>query len=126
MRDALLIFGALALATKDTAVYSADSLNLNLPAKQYTGRAPNVNVVFQASADFEAIDGAIPFVQDSADGDSWATILTGPQVTAPVEGQQIVMPMPVTHRQYLRVGVTPKSSATLTAVAMTAWLELGK
>ena len=45
MRDAL-IFGA--FVTKDIG-YSADSLNLNLPAKQYTGRAPNVNVVFQVA-----------------------------------------------------------------------------
>ncbi len=126
MRDALLIFGALALATKDTAVYSADSLNLGLPATQYTGRAPNVNVVFEPAAAFAAIDGIIPFVQDSADGDSWATILTGKEVTAPAAGAQIILPIPVSHRQYVRVGATPKSSGTFTAKSVTAWIELGK
>lgn len=126
MRDALLQFGALALATKNTAVYSADSLNLNLPATQYTGRTPNVNVVFAPSAAFAAVDGIVPFIQDSADGDSWNTILTGVEVTAPTKGQQIVMPIPVSHRQYLRVGATPKSSDVFTAVSVTAWIELGK
>ena len=126
MRDALLIFGAIALATKNTAVYSADSLNLNLPATQATGRESNVNVVFEPAAAFAAIDGIIPFIQDSADGETWLTILTGVEVTAPVKGQQIVMPMPVEHRQYLRAGATPKSSDTFTAKSVTAWIELGK
>lgn len=126
MRDALLIFGSMSLATKDTAVYSADTLDLNLPAKQFTGRENNVCVVFQPSADFAEVDGMIPFIQDSANGADFTTILTGAEVTAPTEKSQIVLPIPVSHKRYLRAGATPKSSGTFTAVAATAWIELGK
>jgi hypothetical protein len=126
MRDALLLFGTTSLATKDTAVYSANSLNLNLPATQKTGRFPAVTIVFQTNASFAAVDGLVPFLQDSADGSSWKTILTGAEITAPVSGQQIVMGMPVEHRQYLRTGVTPKSTGTFTAVTLDSWIELGK
>ena len=126
MRDALLIFGSMSLATKNTAVYSADVLDFDLPSVHYTGRENNVCAVFQPSADFASVDGMTPFIQDSADGSDWTTILTGHEITAPKEDTQIVLPIPVSHKRYLRAGATPASSGTLTAVAVTAWIELGK
>jgi len=126
MRDKLLMFGAAALATKDTTVYCADVLDLNTPATQYTGRMSNVNVVFQADAAFAAVDGFIPILLHSDDNDSFTAVLTGPEVTAPAAGQQIALPIPVEHKRYLKAGFTPKSSGTFTAKAASAWLELGK
>lgn len=126
MRDKLLMFGAAALATKDTTVYCADVLDLNTPATQYTGRMSNVNVVFQADAAFAAIDGYIPILLHSDDNSSFTDLLTGPEITAPAKGDQYSMPIPVSHGRYLKVGFTPKSSGTFTAKAASAWLELGK
>lgn len=126
MRDKLLMFGAAALATKDTTVYCADVLDLNTPATQYTGRMSNVNVVFQADADFATGDGFIPILLHSDDNDSFTAVLTGPEVTKPVSGQQVALPIPVEHKRYLKAGFTPKSSGTFTAKAASAWLELGK
>lgn len=126
MRDKLLMFGAAALATKDTTVYCADVLDLNTPATQYTGRMSNVNVVFQADAAFAAIDGYIPILLHSDNNSDFTALLTGPEITAPASGAQYSMPMPVSHGRYLKVGFTPKSSGTFTAKAASAWLELGK
>ena len=126
MRDALLMFGKVALATKDTAAYSADKLDMNLPALQYTGRGSNVCIVFQPAADFNAADSMQPIIQDSANNSDWATILTGPVVGKPTAADQIVLPMPIKHRRYIRVGITPTSTGTLTATDVDAWIELGK
>jgi hypothetical protein len=124
-RDALLIFGNLSLATKDTPVYSADILDLNDPAVQHSGRN-HVNIVFQPGADFAAIDGFVPLLQDSADGSTWATIRQGAEKTAPTDDDQVVIEMPTEHRRYLRAGATPKSTGVFTAKTVSAWVELGR
>lgn len=125
MRDKLLIFGTTSLATKDTLVTSADILDLNTPATHYTGRSEKVSAVFHANADFAAIDGYIPCIQDSADGSSWKTIMTGEEITAPSEGDEYVLPLPLSHRRYLRTGATPKSSGTFTAKTIDSWIGIG-
>jgi len=86
-RDVLLMFGDISLATKNTAVYSADSLDTNTPAVKYTGRTANVNVVFSPKAAFVSTDGYVPIVQDSADGNKGSTIRASnsgvsPQISA--------------------------------------------
>ena len=126
MRDKLLMFGALSLATKDTAVYSADYLDMGEPETHNTGNDGNIDIVFQPAADFKAVDSMEPFLQDSADGSSWATIATGKLTAKPSALTQITMPMPSSHRRYLRVGATPASTGTFTATTVNAWIELGK
>lgn len=125
MRDKELLFGALALATKDTTVYSADVLDMNTPATQYTGRLANAVVVFKADAAFAAIDGYIPVLMHSDDNDSYTEVARGAEVTAPALDAMSAIPLPVSHKRYLKAGAVPKSSGTFTAKAMSAWIQLG-
>jgi hypothetical protein len=133
MRDTLHDFGEIDLATKDTDVYSADSLDFNTPdaksrfSKHQTGLVDDLCVVFRPQADFASIDGMIPFIEDDSDSEFGTAkkILIGEEVTAPEKGQAIVLPMPKQHRQHLRAGCTPKSSGTFTAKTVEASIELG-
>lgn len=133
MRDALHIFGTITLATKDTDVYSEDTIDLDtIDARfrlgQYqTGTAEDLVCVFQSPADLVAADGFIPFIQDDVD-ETWADpvkIVTGEEITEPLAGERIVVPVPKSHRRHLRAGVTPKSTGVLTASTVEAWLEFG-
>lgn len=130
MRDALLDFGTISLAVKDTAVYSESSLDMGAIATKFRNTVHNnagneVYLVFETPADFAAADGLIPFIQDAVTDGSFTTILTGPETTAPVAGQKVRLPLPPSHRRYLRAGVTPKSSGTLTACTVEAYIEFG-
>lgn len=126
MRDALLMFGSISLATKDTTVYSADTLDLEDPTNQHIGREGNVVVVFRAKAAFAATDGMIPIIQTSDDNSTWKTILSGPDVAKPVKDQTMLLPFPIEHSRYIRVGAIPSSSGTFTAKSVDAWIELGR
>ena len=130
MRDALGEFGTITLATKDTAVYSESSLNEGTISAKFRNAFHNnvageLFIVFESPANFAAADGLVPFVQDAATDGSFTTILTGAEVTAPVKGQKIRLPFPAKHRQFLRAGVTPKSSGTLTGCTVEAYIEAG-
>jgi hypothetical protein len=133
MNDALNYFGAIALATKDTDVYSADKLDFQLPAtrsrftRNQTGEQEAINVVFIGMTnDQNAADSFIPFLQDSADDSTYNTILTGPQTALGLKkGVQAILPFPKSHRRYVRAGVTPKSSGTLTANSVQVGIEFG-
>lgn len=138
MRDAQWIFGQISLATKDVQVYSADSVKLgDIDAKSpfyngavtgdhQTGKVEGYEAVFSADAAFAAIDSFIPILQDSADGSSWADLLTGAQtaVSMPLGGR-VRLPVPIKHRKYLRASVMPKSTGVFTAKTVTAWIEAG-
>lgn len=133
MRDAQWIFGAISLATKDVEVYSADNVKLGVIdarsvfGSHKTGRAQKgFEAVFVPTVDFVSADSFIPIIQDSADGSSWATILTGAQsVGGAKAGVSVKMPIPNDHRQYLRAGAIPRSSGVLTARTVNAWIEAG-
>ena len=125
MRDKQLLFGAMALATKDTTVYSEDTLDMNTPATQYTGRMSNAVVVFKADAAFVAADSYIPVLMHSDDNDTFTEVARGAEVTAPAINATSVIPLPVSHMRYLKAGAIPKSSGTFTAKAMSAWIQLG-
>jgi len=125
MRDKLLIFGKIELAVKNTAVYSADSLDLNTPAVQHTGRIGNVVVKFRVDDDFESVDSFIPIIMESADNSTYTELMRGPQIDKPAAGDFITLPMPNTHKRYLKAGAVPISSGTFTASEVTAWIELG-
>lgn len=126
MRDKLLSFGEISLATKDTTAYSADKLDMNKPALQHTARAGQVYVVFKPAAAFNAADSYQPILQDSADDSTYATLATGPVIAKPGASDYYMMPIPLKHRRYLRVGGLPTSTGTFTATAVSAWIELGK
>lgn len=133
MRDAQWIFGAIALATKDTDASSADvvklgAINSKAPFSLHqTGRAQDgYEVVFCPAAALKSIDSFIPFIEDSDDNSTFAKILTGPQTSAGLgAGTHIKLPLPMEHKQYIRVGCTPKSSGTFTATTVNAWVEAG-
>ena len=134
MRDAQWIFGQASLATKDTTVYCADSVKLGAIdsrvsakfANHKTGKLPFHEVVFSVDADFNAADSFIPILEDSADGSSWSEIRRGAQTAAgPKKAARARLEVPLEHRQYLRAGVVPKSTGTLTACTVTAWIEAG-
>lgn len=132
MRDAELIFGDIANATKDTQVYSADTLDFGAlqtgyskSTKHRTGVTENLNAVFITAAAFNAADSVRCIIQDSANGTDWADLIAGPTVAAPGAGIISVLPLPVEHRRYLRASCYPTSSGTLTASTVTAYIEPG-
>lgn len=134
MRDAQLVFGQISLADKDTQVYSPDSVKFGAIDSRVSGKFPNhktgkacgYEVVFSVDADFATGDSFIPIIQDSADGSSWADLVTGQQTAAaPKKATRARLALPLEHKQYLRASVMPKSTGTLTACTVTAWIEAG-
>lgn len=131
MRDKLFDYGNISLATKDVQVYSVDSIDHSTidpkyrNTEHYTGNVENQNLGFYAAADFAAIDGFIPIIQDSADDVTYTDLLRGPEVTAPKKGLAYTLPMPKKHRRYTRASSIPKSSGTFTAKTMFASMEPG-
>jgi hypothetical protein len=146
MRSVLENFGAIALATKDVQVYSADTLDwgeidsraLRFKVAAGTGLYHRTAigqqevVVFTQAADGNAADGFIPIIQDSADNSTFNDCLTGQNTqttfgagVAIKKGKVVAIPMPRVHRRYMRASVTPKSTGTLTASSVTAHIESG-
>jgi len=134
MRDALNNFGNISLATVDTDVYSADVLDLEaIGSGARFGRhalgvsGENAYIVFKAAADFEAIDGMIPFLREDSDSEmgSAKKVLIGPEITAPEKGTVIALPLPSNVNRYIQAGCTPKSSGSFTAKTVEAWIEFG-
>ena len=135
MRDVLGVYGAIALKTAAVDVYSADTLDLSAisaRALRHTRMGHTIGVggrdlgvVFSAGSDFSTVDGITPFIQDGANASSFATIYTGPTITAPNKGVIIVLPFPRKSRRFSRVGATPATTGTFTAETVTAWLENG-
>lgn len=129
MKDATLIFGSISLATKATAVYSADVIDFGAShdSEWDEANSPNVVVKFRAEAAFADIDGYQPLIQVSADNSAWTTVMTGPTVSAPAKNQVYEMQIPRsdTAWRYMRVGAVPISSGTFTAKTVKAWIEIG-
>jgi hypothetical protein len=134
-RDARRNFGAIALAVKDVDVVSADTIDFGASSlaaavtgagAHRSGLLPDQVIVFHTPAAFVAGDGAIPYIEDSADGLVWAKIQIGPEITAPAAGIFHRMQMPMRHRQHMRAGCTPKSAGVFTASVVNAWIEFGE
>ena len=122
MRDALLDFGAITAATKDTVAYSANVLDMGATRK--TGNLDNINVVIEAGADFASADTVAVQLYDSADGSTFALIQQSAAVTLK-QGETFAMPVPKTHRRYLKAAVLPKSTGTFTSTSITACIQPG-
>jgi hypothetical protein len=146
MRSVIETFGAIALATKDVQVYSADKLDwgaIDARALRYkvaagTGLFHRTNigedacVVFSQAADGVAADSFIPIIQDSADDSTYNDCLSGQDTIvtfagAPAikKGPVVAIPLPRVHRRYMRASCMPKSTGTLTASSVTAYIEAG-
>jgi hypothetical protein len=82
-----------------------------------TGEQHECTVVFHASA---AITGSVtPKLQDSADGSTFADLVTGQAVTNPGIGPFAFISMPKMHKRYVRAALAAAASG------VTAFLEPG-
>jgi len=138
MKDALLDFGTISLAVKDTDYYgeneidweAIDDRSLRLNGWHRQGLAKDLCVVFVANADFNAADDFIPFIADDSSATPTVKSITGPQVSA-YTGHEVykgiawVLPLPKKHKRYMRAGATAKSTGTLTECSLEAYIEYG-
>ena len=128
MKDALLDFGSMTLATKTTAVYSdvLDFGAFSAFTKHTMGMDKPMDLVVLAAANFNAADSVIITIQDSADNSSYADLISGPTITAPTIASKIGnLQLPAQHRRYVRIKAYPNSSGTLTETIISAFLEPG-
>ena len=121
MRDGLLICGTIAAATKQTRVYSANSLDL--------GAASNIGYT-DVAAKFklgEAVASGDSYkfeVYDSADDSTYALVAdNGTAITTGAAGDIFEVVLPKTVRRYVKLAVYPDSSGTLDAQDIESWLE---
>lgn len=121
MRDANLIFGEIAAATKATRAYSADALDMEVV--QNLGDVKNLYVCFQLEKDVTSGDTFTMELHDSADNSTYALVIAGAEVAAGKAGDIIKLPVPKTVRRYVKAGCYPASTGTLTAQDITAWFE---
>jgi len=127
MRDSLLKFGNISLATKDVQAYSADVLDLGAVDK-WTKHHPQDGLVvcFRNTTALASVDSYIPILQDSADNSTYNDLLSGQQTaTSLAAGTILRIPIPKEYRRYLRASAMPKSTGTFTAVTVEAWIEGG-
>jgi hypothetical protein len=145
MRSVMEVFGNISMATKDVQVYSADKLDwgtidarfLRARGHYGTGLLHRTNigedgaVVFVANTDLNAADSFIPIIQDSADDSTYNDCLNGQDTAvtfgagAMLKGVAVAIPLPRQHRRYMRASCMPKSSGTLTATVIHAFIEYG-
>lgn len=121
MRDALLIAGTIAAATKQTRVYSVDVLDL--------GEAQNIGYTdaaakFMLGEDVATGDTYTFEVYDSADNSTFALAVdSGAAITTGSAGDIITVPLPQTIQRYVKLAVYPDSSGTLNAQDIESWID---
>lgn len=127
MKDGLLDFGTMTLATKTTAVYSdiLDFGAFSTFTKHTTGMDRPADIVVRSAANFNAADTVAITVQDSANGSDFLDLYTGVTLATVVAGVIQILAMPPQHRRYVRLKAYPDSSGTLTETAITAYIEPG-
>lgn len=121
MRDALLIAGTIAAATKQTRVYSADVLDLGAPSNiGYTDAAAK----FQLGEDVASGDTYKFEVYESADNSTFTLAVdSGAAITTGSAGDIITVPLPKTIKRYIKLAVYPDSSGTLNAQDIDSWID---
>lgn len=132
MRDGLFNFGDLALATKDTRVYSANYSDLgsidSASRMSFKTLPEDLFICFRVQADFNSTDSFVPEFQ-TADDSSFSTnaeVTSFPDTADEIaDGTILRYRVPANVRRYIRAAATPKSSGTFTAKTVDAWLELG-
>ena len=118
MRDALLIAGTIAAATKQTRVYSADVLDLG--AGQYLDRVDAV-AKFKLGEAVASGDSYVFEVYDSADNSTFAKVAESAAITSGAAGDIIAVPVGKV-RRYVKLAVYPDSSGTLDAQDIDSWI----
>jgi len=82
-----------------------------------TGEQPEATVVFYAE---QNITGSVtPKLQDSADNATFTDLVTGQAVTNPKAGNFALIPMPKSHKRYVRAALAAAQSG------VSAFLEPG-
>ena len=82
-----------------------------------TGEQHESTVVFHAAQD---VTGSVtPKLQDSDDNATFADLVVGPAITNPKAGNFALMPMPKTHKRYVRAALGAAQAG------ITAFLEPG-
>lgn len=114
----MIIDSLLELSIKQAVTTSAASTNtVDFGTKKpNTGNAAqNLYAVFTIPESFAGGSLTIS-LQDSADGTNFANVITGATVTVTAadlkEGSQHVIPMPISHRRYIRAYYTVTGSMT--------------
>jgi len=118
MRDALLIAGTIAAATKQTRAYSADVLDLG--AAQYLDRVDAV-AKFKLGEAVASGDSYVFEVYDSADNSTFAKVAESAAITSGAAGDIISVPVGKV-RRYVKLAVYPDSSGTLDAQDIDSWI----
>lgn len=118
MRDALLIAGTIAAATKQTRVYSADVLDLGVG--QYLDRVDAV-AKFKLGEAVASGDSYVFEVYDSADNSTFAKVAESATITSGAAGDIIAVPVGKV-RRYVKLAVYPDSSGTLDAQDIDSWI----
>ena len=83
-----------------------------------TGEQHEATVVFHTAADIAA-GSVTPKIQDSADGSTFTDLLVGQAVATPKAGAFAFLPMPKTHKRYVRAALAAAQPG------ITAYLEPG-
>lgn len=132
MRDALLLGGAITLATKDTLATGTNVLDFGAQNSKYrdsnktTGQQENAPFAyFQTAAALAAGDyfyGVISHC-DTEGGTYTPCAQTKNSAAACAAGTILKCPLPVDHLRYIRLDGMPKSSGTFTEKTVNAWIE---
>lgn len=123
MKDALLKFGDISAATKATVAYSANILDMGKTTK--TGNGDQVNVIFEAATAMDSADTVACqlYECDTVNG-TFVLCAQGVAVCLDAHGKY-ALPVPRTHKRFLKAGVLPASSGTFTATTIKADIQLG-
>lgn len=128
MRDKLLMFGTATAATKGTAAYCADVLDMGNLAEHRTGRVPDAYVCFKVTTAGGTGDTVLPILADCDTESGTYTILREGKVeNSETLGDVFVIEVPASHRRFLKAGIVPSNSGALAKLpAVEAWIQLGQ
>jgi len=132
MIDSLLKMGSVTLATKATAAYTADYLDLGAIASASgltLKTLPEMFICFQIDGDACAATDYLDPAFQTADNTGFSTNLETTafpsSATGLATGTILRYRVPMQCRRYVRGKVTPQSSATYDANTCIVWLEAG-
>ena len=119
MRDALLICGTIAAATKATRVYSANVLDLG-STSQYLDRV-DACACFKLGKKVTSGDTFAMEVYDSDDNSTFAKVAESAAIASGNAGDIIKVPVGKV-RRYVKLACYPNSSGTLVAQNIDSWI----
>jgi len=123
MKDVLLKFGNISAATKQTEAYAADIIDMGAVRK--AGQGDQVNVVFVPATDMASADTIVCKLLECATVNGTYTACAAGAAVTLKAGEKFALPVPRTHKRFLKAGVYPDSSSTFTATTIAAQIEIG-